>query len=159
MAHPRISSSFFPNQGDGFQLGNGKVAMLGFMANIKVNFNLSCASCRMIHAIYRRYFPEIKEINNLKGERSGLLRPSMCKPNVIFLACERKIEGSRSCLNDSTMRACADDFRFMKESLRQDLDLIGMDVADQPSKVPCRILQAPRLRYKSRTAEIRDGQW
>ena len=58
-----------------------------------------------------------------------------------------------------TMRACADDFRFMKESLRQDLDLIGMDVADQPSKVPCRILQAPRLRYKSRTAEIRDGQW
>ena len=47
----------------------------------------------------------------------------------------------------------------MKESLRQDLDLIGMDVADQPTKVPCRILPAPRLRYKSRAAEIRDGQW
>jgi ribose 5-phosphate isomerase len=32
------------------------------------------------------------------------------------------------------MIACANDFQFMKESLRQDLDLIGMDVADQPSK-------------------------
>ena len=48
MAHPRISSSFFPNQGgDGFPLGNGKVAMPGFMANIKVIFS------KYRHAIYR----------------------------------------------------------------------------------------------------------
>ena len=37
MAHPRISSNFFPNTGgDGLPLGNGKVAMPGFMANMKV---------------------------------------------------------------------------------------------------------------------------
>ena len=58
-----------------------------------------------------------------------------------------------------TMRACAEDFRFIKDSFRQDLDLVGMDVADQPTKVPCRILQPPRLRYKAKSAEIRDGQW
>ena len=58
-----------------------------------------------------------------------------------------------------TMKACAEDFRAIKPGLRDDLDMLGMDVADQPSKVPCRILPAPRLRYKSRAAEIRDGQW
>ena len=44
MAHTRISSSFFPNQGgsNGFPLGNGKVAMPGFMANIKVIFSACC---------------------------------------------------------------------------------------------------------------------
>ena len=58
-----------------------------------------------------------------------------------------------------TMSECYRDFRSIKDGLRDDLGLLGMDVADNPSKVPCRILPAPRLRYKSRAAEIRDGQW
>ena len=58
-----------------------------------------------------------------------------------------------------TMSACADDFRDIEKGLREDLKVLGMDVAAKPSKVPCRILTAPRLRYKSRAAEIRDGQW
>ena len=58
-----------------------------------------------------------------------------------------------------TMSACADDFRAIEKGLREDLEVLGMDVAAKPSKVPCRILTAPRLRYKSRAAEIRDGQW
>ena len=58
-----------------------------------------------------------------------------------------------------TMKACVEDFRYFKDGLREDLELIGMNVDNQPAKVPCRILQPPRLRYKSRAAEIRDGQW
>ena len=58
-----------------------------------------------------------------------------------------------------TMGDCAEDFKSIKPGLREDLKVLGMDVADAASKVPCRILPPPRLRYKSRAAEIRDGQW
>merc|ERR1719259_94384 len=297
MAHPRISSSFFPNQGgDGFPLGNGKVAMPGFMANIKANQNKLHVQVKhklgafhqagpvigYLNACfygnqqqggghrggrqrggfqgqgggdgsgditrYRQFFQEERNVKKATGFLKGLtiniryngnggsrnMAPKTRKikslspkpaniqmfqvqdpenpdrePTPIIIAdyfarthgirlqypdlpcinvkllkhpeyypmemCDilpmqpvkEKLKDQevasmiRHCAKPApdTMRACADDFRFMKESLRQDLDLIGMDVADQPTKVPCRILPAPRLRYKSRAAEIRDGQW
>ena len=59
-----------------------------------------------------------------------------------------------------TMKNCHEAFNEASGEIRNQLNVLGLDVEDRPARVPARVLDTPTLRYAHNVSfQYRDGQW
>ena len=59
-----------------------------------------------------------------------------------------------------TMKICHEAFNQASGEIRNQLNVLGLDVEDRPARIPARLLETPTLRYAHNVSfQYRDGQW